>query len=1374
MNRIRSFLAYILVLSMFCADIIYVPTAFAVQSDEPPVISGEARQAPRDLNTLRALDGIEFDDNGNVVSVRTTDDNMLTREEVNLLLTGKAEPTQPFTPYYGGYLQLGLTEDDVNMGIRLHGDANAFSMEITSFKTSAAAVETDDELEESILKLICSGYTNGQAFSAYASSSVLGMTIDELADIRKEEIEEELAKAEIKQNSPIKMTDYDDEDDKNADYLELSTSMGVPYSVVETYMESYAGNAAGLKAESKAAKENVFVASATSTVRSNAAGAQQGGLQSGGSMSSSTSSSNDPVYYPDAVLEKPYAYDKVGNVDVNVNTGDYSYTETDLHIPGINGLDLNISRRFDTQYSNPNMPHGYFYRDNSVYSVVVRYLWFIESVDANGLVQYIDVTNQGYTLISPNNSIANYTEYFSSAEWEYARNAYFYFDMAYSTGAWSPWGEGVSLLLVPAIYGISPYYEDLFYSIAQPYNYTVDEFGLGHGWRLGFSAIETYGSVFLEDYDFVYKKRLITADGRRYEIKSTIGSNISAQESNLVDYPLLDMRLFATGNGYTGAAYSLFHADGRIEYFNSDGRNIAIVDRFGNEITLSYTYKDSSRKTVTQIQITDTLGNDIVYKNENIDINTEVYESNYRYRYNTEWTLSLNDSVIRTYYTHDYRSSSSQNLKNQGYVRLTGVVDEVGDSTAMVYAGGQRNFDVFTMTSYDNGVWRVRENYIGTIYYPSDLEIRIGRSGSRRARVGECGFIERSNRFSVEYWDRVSSEDSHGSKKEYVIGNYSGYSAPRQETEYYTVATESKHRYFYWPNGDEYIPCILDFKRDIYTFSSDKHLKKKMETRQYNHVDEFSLITNADVDAYWSSTYLLSKEIEETYEYHSTYELPTQIKRANYNPGSPSTPAMTSIYNFTYDNKGNILTSQSPNQETTTYTYHATYNLPLTVSYRKDNNTTIKKTNTLSGNNKSITVTTTTKNNVPVEKTEYEYASDGSLTAQKNYSDANTYVRQEFSYDSVSALPTVIKTLNVKDVDGNLVTGSPSYASGVIATSTVYNARGWPESVTDAAGNTTAIQYDGTGRVTRVTNPDESFARYWYDVAGLTVTHRDELGNIFLHSYDRSGNRLTTVDSASGDNITSAQYDFRGNVYKETVHSSTGNDKHTYYCYDNFARLIEVSVKTGGGTVTYKETYEYQYVNDLLKVTKTVHGDANSPSIITTQYTDKMGNVVKTGKMLNGEYTDTYTYDYLGNLLTERTAYTAGIGGSVSNTYTYDHAGRVLSAKNALSQTSSMTYDWLGNMLTESDHSNRVTSYDYDELGRLLEAQRPFSQSGSTTKYAVSQYAYDPTGNVVSEKTANNAPDAARTWAQTDYAYNDRGKLVTVTDRKSTRLNSSH
>ena len=51
------------------------------------------------------------------------------------------------------------------------------------------------------------------------------------------------------------------------------------------------------------------------------------------------------------------------------------------------------------------------------------------------------------------------------------------------------------------------------------------------------------------------------------------------------------------------------------EYFDDYGRNIAIEDRYGNRITLEYTTVNSGR-TVTQIKITDTLGNIIIYKKE--------------------------------------------------------------------------------------------------------------------------------------------------------------------------------------------------------------------------------------------------------------------------------------------------------------------------------------------------------------------------------------------------------------------------------------------------------------------------------------------------------------------------------------------------------------------------------------------------------------------------------------------------------------------------------------------------------------------------------------------------------------------------------------
>lgn len=84
------------------------------------------------------------------------------------------------------------------------------------------------------------------------------------------------------------------------------------------------------------------------------------------------------------------------------------------------------------------------------------------------------------------------------------------------------------------------------------------------------------------------------------------------------------------------------------------------------------------------------------------------------------------------------------------------------------------------------------------------------------------------------------------------------------------------------------------------------------------------------------------------------------------------------------------------------------------------------------------------------------------------------------------------------------------------------------------------------------------------------------------------------------------------------------------------------------------------------KVTKTVVGYENAPSIVTTQYTDKNGNVVKTGRFLNGvEYFDTATYDYVGNAVTQLTAADAAKNLPFTAKYEYNENGQVTKTWNA-------------------------------------------------------------------------------------------------------------
>lgn len=158
------------------------------------------------------------------------------------------------------------------------------------------------------------------------------------------------------------------------------------------------------------------------------------------------------------------------------------------------------------------------------------------------------------------------------------------------------------------------------------------------------------------------------------------------------------------------------------------------------------------------------------------------------------------------------------------------------------------------------------------------------------------------------------------------------------------------------------------------------------------------------------------------------------------------------------------------------------------------------------------------------------------------------------------------------------------------------------------------------------------------------------------------------------------------------------------------------------------------------KVTKTVVGDAAAPSIVTTQYTDKCGNVVKTGQFLNGtEHLDTFAYDYVGNKTLELSAADAARNLPFSAKYEYNENGQVVKAYNAAGQFTSSTYNALGQLVQTTDYAGTPTAYTYDALGRLL-SQTVTIEDDIT---AVSKYEYDGCGNIIREWKPVQAVGAA-------------------------------
>jgi RHS repeat-associated protein len=207
--------------------------------------------------------------------------------------------------------------------------------------------------------------------------------------------------------------------------------------------------------------------------------------------------------------------------------------------------------------------------------------------------------------------------------------------------------------------------------------------------------------------------------------------------------------------------------------------------------------------------------------------------------------------------------------------------------------------------------------------------------------------------------------------------------------------------------------------------------------------------------------------------------------------------------------------------------------------------------------------------------------------------------------------------------------------------------------------------------------------------------------------------------------------------------------------------------------VIYTETYTYDDANNngqYYKISKTILGDTNSPSITTNIYINKFGQTEKQESMHSSNYMYTYKYDYLGNKIEEKSARANDENWNQPYTskYEYNYAGKVTKTYNVNGDYSTIEYDALGRVKTETDiKGNKAspiysTTYSYDNLGRVLEEKKPFENINDTVYYSDKKHYYDLNGNIILEKVAQNKSDEATAYTQTKNEYNNRNMLVKV------------
>ena len=400
------------------------------------------------------------------------------------------------------------------------------------------------------------------------------------------------------------------------------------------------------------------------------------------------------------------------------------------------------------------------------------------------------------------------------------------------------------------------------------------------------------------------------------------------------------------------------------------------------------------------------------------------------------------------------------------------------------------------------------------------------------------------------------------------------------------------------------------------------------------------------------------------------------------------------------------------------------------------------------------------------EEIDCDYDRLGGLSQIKQYENDKTFL-----------------TVKLYDERGLLISHQPPAGN---PTTFKYNAAGLPVEITDAAGKTASLSYDGSSSLIEKT-VNQNTIKYYYDPLGGIGKYEVWAGAVQQESLSYDYTPLGLVGQrTAGAYSAQFEYDLLGNRtevtdpfgyavnynYDNILHrlqSITSGDKTFTYEYyaDGMIQAVNYPTLTGGGTLRTEMTYDN--INRL----KTLVNLKNGQVISQYAYTyDNNGNIVSVTE--NQTETTTYTYDALNRL----TGITRPDGESIQ--YIYDSRGnRKQTSGVTLNEQEFIPADFVYNDWDElSAFTNTATSetytYEYDAEGLRT---KKISPTGTI------RYHYDNNGRVIAESDASDQVIAQNIWGhkllarKVDtsyyyYLYNGHGDVVQILDEAGNIVNS--